>query len=146
MQAKGASMRIYYSTPDELMLLDSLDGMNALYARLEQFLASGDASLRLEADQWGTPEPHDELLEGLEVTKGEGPTLLSMTPAKWLQLTGSPDNLRRYVSHFRFGDDEEGKHHHPDHMQGEGYVSPISMSMILEVSSEWIQELKAKRH
>lgn len=139
-------MRIYYSMPDELMLLDSLEGMNGLYARLEQFLASGDASLRLEADQWGTPEPHDEFLCGLEVKKGRGPILLYMTPAKWLHLTGSPDNLRRYVGYFRFGDDEEGKHHHPDHVQDEGYVSPVSMSIILEVSSDWIQELKSKRH
>jgi hypothetical protein len=139
-------MRIYYSTPDELMLLDSLQGMNALHASLEHFLASGDASLRLDADQWGSPDPHDEFLCGLEVEKGQGPILLSMTPAKWLHLTGSPENLERYVSHFHFGEDGEGKHHHPEHVQGEGYISPISMSIILEVSSDWIQELKSKRH
>lgn len=144
MQAKGASMRIYYSTPDELMLLDSLEGMNALHAALRRFLASGAASIRLDAEQWGGSEPHDELLAGLEVEKGRGPILLSMTPAKWLHLTGSPENLERYVSHFQFA--EDGEHHHPEHVQGQGYISPISMSMILEVSSDWIQELKDKRH
>ena len=139
-------MRIYYSTPDELMLLDSLEGMQALHAALQRFLASGAGSVRLDAEQWGGSEPHDELLPGLEVEKGQGPVLLSMTPAKWLHLTGSPENLERYVSHFRFGEDEEGNHHHPEHVPDEGYISPISMSIILEVSSDWIQELKAKRH
>ncbi|HLW74514.1 MAG TPA: hypothetical protein VKT74_05550 [Gammaproteobacteria bacterium] len=139
-------MRIYYSTPDELMLLDSLEGMNALHACLQRFLASGAGVIRLDAELWGGSEPHDELLPGLEVEKGEGPVLLSMTPAKWLHLTGSPENLRRYVSHFHFGKEGEGEHHHPEHVSDEGCVSPISMSIILEVSSAWIRELKAKRH
>ena len=137
-------MRIYYSTPDELMLLDSLEGMNALHLSLEKFLDSQEQSLRLEAEQWGTSEPHDELLPGLEIVKGEGPLQLIMTPEKWLKLTGSLPNLKRYVSHFHFDRDDE--HHCPDRCEGRDYFSPASMSMVVEVCSDWIRQLRAKRH
>jgi hypothetical protein len=137
-------MRLHYSPPDELMLLDSLRGMNALHSRLEAFLDSEAASLRLDADQWGSAEPHDELLAGLEVRKSTGPIILSMTPQRWLHLTGSVENLRRYTTFFRFEAEEE--HHHPEHMDAEGYISPISMTMILEVCTDWIEEMKSRRH
>ena len=134
-------MRIYYSTPDELLLLDSLAGMNALHARLERFLETCSIRLRLEADQTGTAEPHDELLPGLEIMKTEGPVELMMTPENWLKLTGSPLNLKRYVSHFRFEQDED--YHHPDHCGGRDYLSPVSMTMTVEVSSRWIEDLRS---
>ncbi|MGE5625567.1 MAG: hypothetical protein ACM3ZT_08475 [Bacillota bacterium] len=130
-------MRIYYSTPDELLLLDSLEGMNALHARLEWFLKTCSIRILLEADQSGTAEPHDELLLGLEIVKTEGPVELTMTPGKWLKLTGSPRNLKRYVSHFHFDRDED--HHHPDHCGDRDYLSPISMSMMVEVSTSWME-------
>lgn len=137
-------MRIYFSMPDELMLLDSLDGMNALHARLEDFLASFRSEIRLEAEQWGTSDPHDELLAGLEIKKAEGPVMLSLGEDKWLSLTGSVDNLRRYISHFRFERDDD--HHHPEHVPIDDYMSRISMSMSLDVCTDWIQELRASRH
>lgn len=134
-------MRIYYSTPDELLLVDSLIGMKALHARLERFLETCSIRIRLEADQSGTAEPHDELLPGLEIVKTEGPIELIMTAEKWLKLTGSPRNLKRYVSHFRFDRDED--YRHPDHCGGRDYLSPISMTMMVEVSTRWIEGLRA---
>lgn len=136
-------MRIYYSTPDELMLLDSPGGMNRLHRRLESFLASEDEILRLKADHEGSPEPHDELLKGIEVKKSGGPVLLAMTDTGWLQLSGSPENLRRYVSHFHF--DRDGDHHRPEGPQ-RGYVSALSLSILLEASSEAMRELHARHH
>jgi len=138
------SMRIYYSMPDELMLLDSLEGMNALHAQMRNFLASESQSIRLDAEQWGSAEPHDELLPGLEIIKGDGPLLLTMTPEKWLTLRGSRTNLERYVSHFHFDKDDEN--HCPDRPPAGDYISPVSMSMMVEVCSDWIRELRAKRH
>jgi len=136
-------MRIYFSMPDELMLLDSMDRMNALHARLEDFLTSYARLIRFEADRWGTPVPYDLLLAGLEVHKGQGPALLSVTDSGWLQLAGSAHNLRRYVSNFSFEQDD--CYHYPENPVLDEYIARDSLGLIVEVCSEWVQELEASR-
>ncbi len=133
-------MRIYFSSDETPVLLDSLTAMNALHRRLEAFLSSGDESIRLEAERWGAPDPYDEFLGGLEVQKGEGALMLSLTPSRWLHITGAMQNLVRYVSHFRF--EEDNTHHHPEYVKQEGYIQPGSLPLIIEVCSGWMEDLR----
>jgi len=48
-------MIIFYSPKSDLMLLDSLLGMNALHDKLEAFLKSKDHLIELRADTSGSP-------------------------------------------------------------------------------------------
>src|SRR5215469_718058 len=123
-------MRIYFSEKQAPMLLDAFKGMNELYSKLNDFLASGAGSISIEADQYGDAEPYNELLRGLHIEKNQGPISLTITETRWLSLTGSPENLKRYASHFHFEDDEEGSHHHPDN---NGYIQKGSMSLTIKV-------------
>jgi hypothetical protein len=126
------------------MLLDSLAGMNALHNQLQEFVLSNSSQLAVPADQSGAPAPYRELLGGLEIRKTEAPLFLSLTPNRWLLLTGSQQHLTRYVSFFRFDEDEEGAHHHPEHVREAEYMSSGTMSLIIEVDSNWIDELRAE--
>jgi len=133
-------MRIHFTDGQDPMLLDSLDGMNVLHEQLERFVGSEEAVLSLAADQSGVSAPYSELLAGLQIRKSEGQAYLQLTEQRWLLLTGSKENLSRYVSFFHFDQDEEGAHHHPEHVSVSGYIAQGSMSLIIEVDSDWVSE------
>ena len=128
------------------MLLDTLKEMNELFKKLNDFLASSATSISIEADQYGGAEPYSELLRGLHIEKNQFPINLTVTETRWLNLTGSPENLKRYASHFQFEDDEESSHHHPEYPGGDGYMQKGSLDLIVEVDTDWVQELRARRH
>jgi hypothetical protein len=137
-------MRIYFSPDQTPVLLDSLMAMESLHRRLDSFLDSGEDSIRLQAEQWGDPDPYEEFLGGLEIRKSEGPLTLGLTANRWLELKGALRNLKRYVSHFRF--EQDNCHHHPGDVNLEGYIQPGSMDLIIEVCSDWIHDLKVMQH
>ena len=130
-------MKIYFSSGQDPMLLDSLKGMNAIHERLHAFLSSPSTSLYLEASQSGGAEPYDELLGGLEIRKGDGPITLSLTSDRRLRLIGSPANLSLYFSFFQFKEDEQDTHHHPEHVRTANYISKGTMSLIIETDSDY---------
>jgi hypothetical protein len=137
-------MRIYFSPDETPILLDSLRAMQSLYRRLDAFLGSAETGIRLEAEQWGDPEPYEEFLGGLEILKGEGPVTLSLTPDRWLELKGALPNLKRYLSHFRF--EEDNTHHDPAQINLDGYIQPGSLNLLIEVCSGWIEDMKVMQH
>lgn len=130
-------MKIYFSPGQDPMLLDSLEGMNAIYDKLQSFLSSPATSLYLEASQRGGPEPYGELLLGLEIQKRDGPINLSLTSARRLHLVGSHDNLARYFGFFKFREDEQDTHHHPEYVRVANYIAKGTMSLIIETDSDY---------
>jgi hypothetical protein len=74
--------------------------------------------------------------DGLQIRKSEGPIRLQLTEQHWLVLTGSKENLSRYVSFFHFDESEEGAHHHPEHENVSAYTAQGSMSLVIEVESD----------
>ncbi len=139
-------MRIYFSPRQTPMLLNTLKEMNELHDKLNLFLASTETGISVEAELYGSAEPYSELLRGLHVEKGQGLVNLSITETRWLNLTGSPENLRRYVSHFHFDVDGEYDHHHPEYPYSDGYMQSGSMELIIEVRSDVIEDMRSQRH
>ncbi len=142
-------MRIYYTPNSAPMVLDSLSGMTATHESLISFLKSDQSSIFLAADTSGSAEPYSHLLTGLYIIKSNGPICLTLAEDQQLRLEGSVDNLRLYVEYFKFTEkeDEEGRHHHPEYVleNGEpknGYLSPKTMSLIIEVDTDYINDLQ----
>jgi hypothetical protein len=140
-------MRIYFSSGEDPMLVDSLTGMNETHNRLQDFLLWEQKSTYLPADCSGSAEPYQELLHGFEIVKSEGPLKLSITNQRNLLLAGSVKNLLYCMRHFKFDAGEEGEHHHPEYVlvNGEplpGYIAPGTLSLIIEVDSEWIESMQ----
>jgi hypothetical protein len=105
------------------MILGSIEGLNRLHVQLQPFLASEQRVIRVSADVSGSPEPHEELLPTLEIEKTEGPIYVYLSSDRALKITGRPENLVLYVEFFRFRDDEDGSHHHPEHVKGRAISS-----------------------
>jgi len=139
-------MYIFFSPQSAPMLLDSFEEMKSTYRLLIEFLSSPKSTLTLSAKTKGSPAPYDTFLSGLRVTKTKGPIHLALTDDGFLDLNGSPENLSHYVASFKFGENEEGEHHHPEHAFRDGqslhgYLAPESLSLIIEVDSGHVGEL-----
>lgn len=124
------------------MILDSISGLNDVHARLRSFLASAQCAIRLPADVSGSPDPHDELLPALEVEKTEGPIHVSISAERTLRITGAAENLVVYAEHFYFRANEDGVHHHPEHVMREGYIKKGTLSVIIEADTTYIEDLR----
>ena len=126
------------------MILDSIAGLNQVHARLTDFLESDQRVIRLSADVSGSAAPSQELLPALEVEKTDGPVYVSLSSERALKITGATENLKIYVTHFRFRADEEGSHHHPEHVRRAGYIKPGTLSLIIEADTAYIEELRGE--
>ena len=90
-------------------------GLKQLAERLNDFVRSNDATIKLPADTSGSPSPYDKFLPSLEIEKSEGPLLTTIDPDKGITVTGAPHFLKEYCSYFEFPDNAEGgDHHHPE--------------------------------
>jgi hypothetical protein len=118
------------------MIFDSISGLNRVHAELTRFLASAERSIRLAADSSGSAGPYDELLGGLEIEKTVGPIYVSLATDRWLRIEGGQSNLEVYAEFFSFRDDEEGNHHHPEHVFRPDYIKRGTLSVIIEADSE----------
>lgn len=119
------------------MITDTVSALNSLSSRLNTFLASAEAQLFVPADTTGSPAPYASLLKGVHFEKGAGPILVTLEPNLGLRVNGSVENLAVWCSHFSFPvDATEGNHHHPEHVQRSGYLTPGTLSVIFEVQGE----------
>lgn len=137
-------MRIYYSADSDPMILDSIAGLNEIHTRLTDFLGSDQSVIRLSADVSGSPGPSQELLPALEVVRTDGPVYVSVSSERALTVSGGTENLKIYAAHFRFRTDEEGAHHHPEHVKRSGYIKPGTLSVIIEADTAYIEELRGE--
>jgi hypothetical protein len=136
-------MRIFHTRDSTPMLLGSRAQLAQLHRALEVFLSSEAMELELCADQDGDPRPYEAFLPGLCVRKSAGPIVLRQLATGWLALEGSMENLHRYASYFYFRPEQESGHHHPENCDIPGYLSPASMSLIIEADSTWGEESAA---
>lgn len=118
-------MRIFSGEDGDPMLLDTRQGLSALHEVFNQFLVSRAPTAAFEARTTGDPEPYREFLRGLRVSKG-GPPELRLSPDKWLELSGSLEDLSSFCQQLLIT--EDGAHHH-------WYSSPVSL--IIEADDDY---------
>lgn len=116
--------------------MGSIAELNAFEAELALFFASPDPRWYFPLDGDADPFPYEESLPGIEFTKTEGPILAVLGEDHCFSVSGSVANLCVYGRYFRFSEDEEGEHHHPDQVKGSGYFDPGSLCLIIEAEFE----------
>ncbi|MDO5654449.1 MAG: hypothetical protein Q4G39_10165 [Brachymonas sp.] len=116
------------------MLLDSAAQLNALHQQLQSFLSSDATSIDVEAQTSASPAPYDAFLKGLRVRKTQDGVLLRLGEDGWLELSGAPAHLGRYISHFRFAHPQKSAHHHPDHGD---YMAAGTLCLVIEADPYW---------
>ena len=119
------------------MITDTVDGLNALASRLAKFVSSSEAEFHVYAEASGSPEPYQALLPGIAFSKSGGPILVSLDHPRGLRVSGSPENLSLWCSHFEFpssATDED--HHHPEYIRRDDYIDSRTLSVIIEVQAD----------
>ena len=130
-------MRIYYTDGSDPMVTDTVASLNALAEQLGDFVASPRVELTIPAVTASSSAPYTALLPGICFTKREGPIMVTLEAGVGLSVVGTPENLALWCSYFRFpADATEGDHHHPEHEPRLGYISPNSLSVIIEVQDD----------
>jgi hypothetical protein len=120
-------MRIFYSETGDPMLLDRETGLRELANHLSAFLGGAETRAAYPAEVDGDPTPHTEFLAGLRVEKvADGQPMLRISNDRWLELTLTPEDLKRLCSKVAVLDD--GRHTHL-------YAAPLSL--IFEADSSW---------
>jgi hypothetical protein len=136
-------MRIFYSTGSDPMILDSVDNLNEIYKQLVEFTESEKKIIKLLAIVRGNPEPYSEFLPYIELSKTEGKILVKFTKDRGLVITGSTENLIKYIEAFRFSSEEDGNHHHPEFvLMNENSFSVGGLWPFVEADSEYVAEHK----
>lgn len=119
------------------MVTDTVTGLNNLANHISDFVASPQADLVLPAVTTLNPAPYESLLPSIRFAKREGSIMVTIDPSVGLSVVGAPENLALWCSHFRFpAHATEGEHHYPEHVQKSGYISPSSLSVIIEVQDD----------
>lgn len=128
------TLRIYFSEHSDPVIADTLDGLNALAARLSAFLDSDDQRIIVPADTTSSPLPYTALLPTITFQKGNGPILVTLSVSSGVHVSGSLANLKTWCRHFGFPSTAtDGDHHHPDQVQLPQYVAAHSACPIIEV-------------
>lgn len=130
-------MRIYFTPGHDPMITDTVAGLNALASRLTAFVFSSETEFHVHAETSGSPEPHESLLPGIVFSKAGGPILVTFDHPKGLRVSGSPENLSLWCSHFEFPlSATDGDHHHPEYIRRDGYIDSRTLSVIIEVQTD----------
>ena len=121
-------MRIFYADDSDPMLVDrEAAGLHALGRELGAFLETAGESAEFLAEATGDPAPYSEFLPGLRVRKAaDGPPGLEVGPDRWLELTATPDDLRKLCARLARVTDAGHTHFYA----GGG-------SLILEADDSW---------
>lgn len=123
------------------MILDSVQNLNRIHSVLSEFLKREEVSLRIEAVSKGSPEPYSEFLPYIELVKSQGKVLVNFDMNRGLLISGSIENLTKYIEAFEFSEDEDGNHHHPDFsLINENTIEMNGLWPFIEADNDYVAE------
>jgi hypothetical protein len=131
-------MRIIYGDHQEPMIMDTVDGLANIRTGLIDFILSQRTEYLIPADPNPKAWPQLKDLIGIRMTKGQGPLLASISADKYLDVTGSTENLTLFTDLFAFdGSATDGDHHHVEYIVPRGgAISPHTCSPMIEIYDE----------
>jgi hypothetical protein len=127
-------MRIYVKKKGGCSVYGSISELQSIASAVGKFIDEDQSSIRIEADDTGSPEPFVELLKFIEFVKGSGPLFVTIQSKK-LRVEGAQKHLATYASHFLFGSSaSSGSHHHPEEDYSPEYIRPDSVPVVVEIA------------
>ena len=131
------SIRIYSSEASDPVITGTVEELILVAAATRYFLNSSDNHLSITANTTGSPKPYSSFLPSIEFDKNHGAIHVSRSPQGGLYIAGSTDNLQIWCNHFAFPlDASYGDHHHPEQVHRPNYVTPASISVVIEVRDD----------
>ncbi|MCJ8330843.1 MAG: hypothetical protein HRT89_06360 [Lentisphaeria bacterium] len=119
-------------TKDEVEISGDLQSLNIVGRIISDFLLESDCECTVYADQVADPSPYTMSAQQLIVTKSDGPAKITISEPDTLCLSGSVDNIERFLSFMEFdGQTPNGTHNHFDGLAGDGFVAEDSVETVL---------------
>jgi hypothetical protein len=101
--------------------------------RISQLAAAGQGSHSFSGDISASPKPYDRFLMQLIVRVTCGP-VCAIVKGDALIVEAGAEFLVPFASFFNFSDDvASGYHHHHEYWEGNDYVSPNSVPLVISV-------------
>ena len=131
-------LRAYYSDRQpaaEIEISGTAEDLNAAREEILKFIRSHAQSLTFALDTAFDPSPYNSLLPMMVLSKGEGPTRVSVEGKQTLLVLGSPENLSRFASWFDYEvDAERGAHGHYEHYEGNEFIASDSVPLVIGIT------------
>ena len=110
-------------TKDEVDISADLQGFQLVSRMISDFLLDHEVELTLTVDQILDPSPYMTSARELIVTKSDGPARISIPSPETLCLSGSIDNIGRFLSFLDYFDEssQDGDHNQFDGLAGDGF-------------------------
>ena len=125
-------MRLRWTPDSSLELAGNRVELRELHEVVLATAAGPASEARVPAQTDGDPTPYASFLSTLEVRRG--PLLIRVTEGSELEVTGSAEALRGFVSFLEFGDDESnGAHSHVEPYDGHPFISPVSEPLLVSL-------------
>jgi hypothetical protein len=126
---------ISFTPPDELDISGTEQDLKAVFAQLNTLANGEETEVFIVADKNTNPAPYDEALNALIGRVTTGPTKVSVFD-KNIEVIGSQASFVGFASFFSFDEGAaQGAHNHHEYYEGNPYVHPQSVPLIVSVRS-----------
>ena len=126
-------IELRYCAPNELDISGTVPELHELRRAVLKAAASSAAVIEIDADSSIDPSPYDTVLSKLIVETVSGPTKVSVTNDT-VHIGGSSNCLEALASFLNFKSDaQEGDHAHYEHYEGNQWIAPDSVPLVLSV-------------
>lgn len=97
------------------MILDSIENLNNTFSILNKFLESTDEQYEISTITKGNPEPYDIFLPYIRFIKANSAKLsIYFSENRGITVKGDEKLLLNYIESFKFDENENTGHHHPE--------------------------------
>jgi hypothetical protein len=129
-------LEIRYSAPYDLEISATVGEWQMVRREILDLIQSDAIQNSIEADSAIDPAPYHSALSKLIIMKGQGPVRISLKDEIEILVEGSTDCLEGFASFFEFESDaEKGTHSHFDYYEGNNWIAPDSIPLVIRVKS-----------
>jgi hypothetical protein len=125
-------IELRYSAPDELDISGSVSELQDVRRAVLKVAKSG-ARVEIDADRLVDPDPYKSVLSKLIVTTDTRPTKVSVTNEA-IFVAGAPNCLEALASFLDFKTNaSKGDHSHYEYYEGNNWIAPDSVPLVISV-------------
>jgi hypothetical protein len=129
-------LRLRWSPTSGTSIEGKVEDLHAIHDALEEIAQRKHGRTHLFSATTGSLAPYAEFLNGIRIEFRPSFFQASVTPERWLLLTGDDRALRCAASYFRFPTPSvPGEHHHLERYEGMDWIEPNVEPLVITVSA-----------
>lgn len=132
---KSTDLLIRWSPTSEISIDGEIRELHNIRDKLEEIAQRKRGHARFSSVTKGSPAPYKEFLNGIRIEFRARLFQASITPNRWLLLSGDERSLHCAASYFRFPiPSAPGTHHHLERYEWMDWIEPDVEPLVITVS------------